>query len=141
MEHPIHVLALTLAALWPGYFQAGEPAQPFSSAVCHVAFTPPAGWDVEKIESASGHEREGTAWFALGRLGARMPAQPIKNGGWTGARGTKIIECFRKSGGSAGPCEVPAAFIGTGQRSAELEGGPASGLAFDSVLQSLRFLP
>lgn len=86
-------------------------------------------------------EREGGLWFALGRLGARTPAQPIGNAGWTGARGTKIIECFRKGGGSAGPCEVPAAFIGTAEQSAELEGGPASGEAFDSVLQSLRFLP
>jgi hypothetical protein len=186
MERPTNVLALTLAALWLGRFQAGPPAEDFSSAVCHVAFARPAGWDVEKIESASGQERcwfetaparskqlpatpddvdlytitivvsdegleealprslferEGLVWFALGRLGARTQAQPIKNAGWTGARGTKIIECFRKGGASAGPCEVPAAFIGTAQRSAELEGGPASGPAFDSVLQSIRFLP
>lgn len=86
-------------------------------------------------------EREGAVWFALGRLGARTPAQPLTNGGWTGARGTKVIECFRRGGGSAGPCEVPAAFIGTAERSAELEGGPASGQAFDSVLQGIRFLP
>jgi len=185
MEQLVSVLAALLAAPWLGSFQAA-PAPEFSNAVCHVAFARPAGWDVEKIESANGQERcwfeaapakpqqfpgipddvdlhtitivvsdegleealprslferEGVLWFALGRLGARTAAQPISNAGWAGARGTKIIECFRKGGGSAGPCEVPTAFIGTAERSAELEGGPASGPAFDSVLQSLRFIP
>ena len=179
----MHIFAILLAAI--GYLQAAPPTREFRSAVCHVVFAHPAGWDVEKIESANGQElcwfearpangkplpaaddvdlytitivvsdegleealarslfeREGASWFALGRLGARTPAQPISNAGWTGAQGMKIIECFRKSGGSAGPCEVPAAFIGTAQRSAELEGGPASGQAFDIVIQSIRFLP
>jgi hypothetical protein len=190
----MNMLVTLVAALWLAPSQAALPTREFRSAVCHVAFAHPAGWDVEKIESANGQERcwfearpargkpvptgagvptparadevdlltitivvsnegleealarslferEGARWFALGRLGTRAPAQAIAGAGWTGARATKIIECFRRDSQSAGPCEVPAAFIGTAQWSAELEGGPASGQAFDIVLQSMRFLP